>query len=1044
MPDDGPLFIVDNAPNGRTGLDYLREWSEIATKFDIATGFFDIGALLALDGHWQRLDGLRILMGGEVGVPSKKAMLAAVSARAVALLDASIEVEKDSDPFLEGADAIVQGMADGRIECRVYSRDKFHAKAYITHGRLEVVGSQALVGSSNFTRAGLTQNVELNIRLESSSEVDQLQRWYEEHWQQAEQVAPEILKTIQRHTIEYDPFDVYANALRSLVSRRDPRDVSWDEHSSKVYPKLDRYQQEAYSALTDIAEQHGGALLCDGVGLGKTFVGLMLIERLVMKEGKRVVLLAPKAVSEAVWEKELKEHLPHVGGSSGTADFSALTLINHTDLSRGGDFPERIARMTELADAVVIDESHHFRNRGRKPVEDDPETWSRYHRLAELIQGGGRRKQVFQLTATPINNSLNDFRHLIELFSGDDDAHFSQTLGVPSVAGNLNALTRRVRDELDIDVEPAEAPEVMQEALSDDPLFQGLVVQRSRDYARKSQTLETGTATAFPKRQEPVVTNYSLEKGYGRLLDLLDESFERDKPLFSLAMYYPLAFYTGDDESLNPIEENRQRQVVALIRTNFLKRFESSVFAFERSCDRLMRRLLAFLHANATSDTDRRLYERWVQQHATLLGFIAHRQLELLGEEIEEEDEDSEDVVPPELVAQFSPLDPAEFDMPAILGECILDLDQLARLLEETRKFTAKDDDKLRTLRDVLKEEVDGGRKVLVFTEFADTARYLKRQLMQAGFSAVEELDGSRGVDRAAVITRFSPYYNGSSSTALADAQSEEIQILVATDVLSEGLNLQDATRLVNFDIHWNPVRLMQRIGRVDRRLNPEVEHRLIEDHPELASDRGSVVIRNFLPPDELDTLLKLYEKVSYKTLLISKTLGIEGKKFLTPDDDYEALKEFNATYEGSTSRIEELHLEYQELLLNDPALEARLADLPSGVFSGRAADREGVFLCFELPALDTERGEFTLAAGVTRWYLVAADGGILEDVGAITDTVRSKPDTPRVVKAPRDGLRAAKTEVEKHIKNTYLKALNAPLDAPPPRLVSWMELSSS
>jgi len=210
------------------------------------------------------------------------------------------------------------------------------------------------------------------------------------------------------------------------------------------------------------------------------------------------------------------------------------------------------------------------------------------------------------------------------------------------------------------------------------------------------------------------------------------------------------------------------------------------------------------------------------------------------------------------------------------------------------------------------------------------------------------------------------------TSAALAAAGEKETQVLIATDVLSEGLNLQDATRLINYDIHWNPVRLMQRIGRVDRRLNPDVETQLVADHPELAAHRGTIAFWNFLPPDDLDTLLRLYGKVSHKTLLISKTLGIEGKKLLKPEDDYAALKEFNAAYEGQTTVQEQLHLEYQQLLDEHPGLEERLEGMPRGIFSGRertTAGRTGVFFCYRLPALDTESGEYTWEAGVTRWY---------------------------------------------------------------------------
>lgn len=1035
MTDDGPLFIVDNAPDGQSGLDYLREWCELATTFDIATGFFDIAALLALDGHWQKLEGMRILMGDEVSHRTKKALLEAVKTRATDHLDASIEEVKQVDPFLKGAPAVVAALASKTIDCRVYNRDKFHAKAYITHGKFDVLGSQALVGSSNFTHAGLTQNVELNIKIESSSEVAQLQRWYEKHWDDAVEITAEILKTIERHTVEHTPFQIYAAALRALVSSEDPSDLVWDQNSSKMYPKLDRYQSEAYAALIEIARQHGGALLCDGVGLGKTYVGLMLLERLVLREGKRVVLLAPKAVRDAVWEPELRRHLGHIGGFDGNVDFSNLTVFNHTDLSRGGEYVERFARIAELADAVVIDEAHHFRNRGRKPVEDDVTTWSRYHRLAELVRGGGRTKQVYLLTATPINNSLNDFAHLLQLFSGEDDAHFLHTLGVPSVQARLNALTRRVREELHTDDDVRDAPDVLQDALADDALFRGLVVQRSRAYARQSQILEKGEATAFPERGDPKVVSYRLLKTHRQLLELIDESFERHKPLFSLAIYYPLAFSKSPD--VDPVEENRQRQVVGLIRTNFLKRFESSVYAFERSCDRLMRKLLAFLKKH-----DERIFDRWVAQHESLLDFVRYRQLDLLGQEEPEDQEETEDLVPPELLDAFEDLDPEQFDIPGICTECVLDLDQIAKLLESSRSFTAKDDDKLKALIKLAKGIAGEGGKLLVFTEFADTARYLGRQLEQAGVANVEHIDGSRGIDRAEVIRRFAPYYNGTSTPELVAGGRQEIDVLVATDVLAEGLNLQDATQLANYDIHWNPVRLMQRIGRVDRRLNPDVEAKLVADHPTLGHARGRVAIHNFLPPDELDLLLKLYEKVSFKTLLISKTLGIEGRRFLTPEDDFEAIKEFNASYEGSTSAVEALHLEYQQLLEEHPGLEQELLGLPGGVFSGKCAGVAGLFLCFQLPALDTELGAFTLEAGSSRWYLRRDDGAIEESVASIAEFVRSQPDTERRVVAERADLVAAKREVEKHITNTYLKALDAPLDSPPPRLVAWMELA--
>ena len=216
------------------------------------------------------------------------------------------------------------------------------------------------------TRPGLTRNVELNIQVQSGREVAQLQDWFETHWAAAEDVTEDVLRTITRHTADFMPFDVYAKALHEFFRGRELTAGEWDESQSRMFVQLDRYQQEAYWSLMKIARQHGGAFLCDGVGLGKTFVGLMLIERLVLHENKRVVLFAPKAAREGVWEPHLRRWLPHIGGVGGGADFSSLSVFSHTDLGRGNEFPERFQRMTDLADAVIIDEAHHFRNRGSR------------------------------------------------------------------------------------------------------------------------------------------------------------------------------------------------------------------------------------------------------------------------------------------------------------------------------------------------------------------------------------------------------------------------------------------------------------------------------------------------------------------------------------------------------------------------------------------------------------------------------------------------------------------------------------------------------
>ena len=357
------LFIVDNSDANWKAKDYLREWTEIAHTFDIATGYFEIGALLALDGQWQKLDKLRILMGDEVSKRTRKALLAGVET-VTRLLDASIENEKEKNDFLSGVPVIVEALRSKQIECRVYAKEKFHAKAYITHSNLSVVGSSALVGSSSFTLPGLTDNVELNIQLRR--EVEILQEWYERHWDVAEDITPNILQVVERHTREYRPFDVYAKALQEYFRGHEMSVGEWELTRSRLYKKLDQYQKEGYQALMKIVRQqevqhgHGGAFLCDGAGLGKTFIGMMVIERLVEHERKRVALFVPKAARVAVWSKALRDYLPGISGVFGN-----LEVFNHTDLYRTNEeIQTRLAQVKERADVIVIDEAHHFRNPG--------------------------------------------------------------------------------------------------------------------------------------------------------------------------------------------------------------------------------------------------------------------------------------------------------------------------------------------------------------------------------------------------------------------------------------------------------------------------------------------------------------------------------------------------------------------------------------------------------------------------------------------------------------------------------------------------------
>ena len=363
--------------------------------------------------------------------------------------------------------------------------------------------------------------------------------------------------------------------------------------------------------------------------------------------------------------------------------------------------------------------------------------------------------------------------------------------------------------------------------------------------------------------------------------------------------------------------------------------------------------------------------------------------------EFHEEEQSEESDLGEVFLDSFVAIPRADYKIDEIFDETYSDLETVVDFLEEMQRFPPTHDDKLKELVKLLtKDAVLKKHKVIIFTEFMTTARYLKKQLLVSDIKGVDEIDGDSKRNRADVIQEFAPY-----------------------------------------DLHWNPVRLMQRMGRVDRRMNPAVEKQLVADHPGEAALRGKVAYWNFLPPDDLGSLLRLYKRVAFKTLRISKVLGIEGKRLLTPSDDFDALRDFTHIYEGEASPAEQLHLEYQKLLRENPALEPFLNSAPLRLFSGKEhlrPETHAVFFCYRLPAEDKtlpSEDAWEGEAGRTGWYIynVTSDS-IVEDSAAIAEIIRSTLKTPRHCVQSEETLREIRLKVEKHIKNTYLKQVQAPI----------------
>lgn len=1024
------LYTVDNSTENQSVRNYLRDWCSVSKQMDIATGYLEIGGLLELDGCWQKLDKIRIILGNEVTKRTQVVIEEAVKVLLSRLKD-SVDTEQEKNEFLLGVPAILAALKSGKIECRVFDKSKFHAKAYITYFKdeyrnqfirsMNIPAGYALVGSSNFTKAGLTQNIELNVQIKD--EVEQLQDWFDLHWEKGVDITEAILSVVEKHCKEYSPYDVYLRSMFEYFKTREETISEWENHDSVIYPGLAQYQRDGYNSMVEIANRYNGAFCCDGVGLGKTYIGMMLIERFVKKERKNVVLMVPASARISVWETTIKKYIPEI-----LEGFYPFKIINHSDLllEKNQNLMDQIAQQAEI---VVIDEAHHFRNRAS----------NRYRKLFDMMTQGPEKK-MFMLTATPINNSFLDLQHLIELFTHRQDDYFaSAPLGIHSLSGHFKKMEGKLYGSTPM----GEIGDNSNDIFRGDELVNQLVVQRSRAYVKKSLSTAEGANVSFSLRQPPVVANYSLKLSYGKLIDDFTQSFYRkDKEtgrpiaILSLAVYSPYEneYFIGDKSKIDEMVSGRQAQIVNLIRQLLLKRFESSIAAFEETCIKIYIRLRKFL-IDYKEYGSKRTIDRLLVKHSDVWTYIE----KFVENDIQRTIEDVEDDLPNYVWESDNDFDISEFDIRAMLDDTILDMEVLAEFIEDMMEFSTEKDDKIRELKRILTEDTRiVGKKVIIFTEYRATALYIYRELEKAGFKNVYEIDGQSKEERHCMVQRFAPYYNDLSSKNVEN----EIQILIATDVLAEGLNLQDASCLINYELHWNPVRLMQRIGRIDRRRNADIEERLLSDHPELAADREKAYYWNFLPPEELEKLLALYKTVSKKTLRISKTFGIEGKKLLTPDDDYEALKDFNSQYEGEASGDEMIALAYQELLAANPTYANTVIELPKKMYSGRLSSHiKGYFFCYELPVKKAD-GNWSDGNGMYRWYILDVDKGtIFQNPYEIWNIIKCEVSEARELTTTESEFFENRKIIEDFIKKSYMRSVQAPVGVRA-RLVTWLQLN--
>ena len=1021
--------IITNATRRRNMLHSFLLGLPKVGRLDVITGEFEVAAFLHLADVWPHLESVRILVGNTQKPKSKGEVFDRIG-----LADnRSIEMLKERTDDLKVLEQVKGGLKSGRIEIRAYLREKLNGALYLYTDPTGL--RMGYAGSSSFSLDGLSFGTELNTALDQH-QCEEMLALFETLFVNSEDLHKEIKTHIDRHTRVFSPYEVYMKSLYEYFKGREISPGVWEKQNSKIFPILSGYQRDAYYQLLRIGELYSGALLCDGVGLGKTFVALMLIERMV-QERKRVVVIVPKSTREAVWEACIRRYIPDVRGVFG----SLVVVYNHTDLLRGAtaerDFVSEFDEIQRHADVIIIDEGHHFRTPSSR----------RSQKLYELSEG----KIVYLLTATPINNTLFDLQHLMEFFTRRNDARFEH-LGINSIRGYLIQKERLIAQKMagEMEEENFQADYDIVEAeqiLNDDRLFREVVVQRSRVYVKEREML-ADKQTLFPDRQPPQVADYSLKDTYGPLLDDLRNAFDRDDPLLKLSIYYPLAYARRPADSPEQRKEaNRQKQIVGLVRTTLLKRFESSWRSFQFSCEDLLLKMFAMVRK-----LNEKKYEQWRNLNALWLSNIEDHMRDRFDLGKDRDDMEEEDLLSG-FADALPDLDPRLYHINRIVSDTLNDMNLIVRFLGRLKGMKPQKDTKLQRLMGLLKTDPLLSRhKVVVFSEYRDTARYLSQALQAAKIRDFQQIDSTSKVDRLEVIRRFAPFYNYEDAAKHAKALASPIRVLISTDILSEGLNLQDAFLLINYDLHWNPVRLMQRIGRVDRRMNPDLEKQLLSARPDEKGLRGRIWFWNFLPPAELSDLLSLYHRVAHKVLKISETTGLEGEKLLTPEDHFNTLKNFNEAYEGMPSTEERMRLHLNRELKDDPDLEAALENLPWRIFSSKASDNgiRGLFACYRFPAAASTKLDDAL--GELRWYFLPDNGqnvltSVREIDGYVATTHQVATNTLISPKDRRDRLKL----IEKHIKTKDLKKRKAVTMAQVAgsgesdrlQLVAWMDVSS-
>ena len=977
----------------------LRNTPNIA----IATAFLNPSGFALIADELEQAPKVRLLLGAEPEQEVVRAISDSDADRNIRLTEALkrhsdwIIAERDALGFTreasEQAKRLVEWLgqlddsAHARVEVRRFTKGFLHGKAFISEdSSLPAV----LAGSSNFTYAGLSLNAELNLGYGAGDQVhgNLVREWFEHYWTQSETF--DLASIYAEQWKEHAPWTIFIRMLQELYGS----DLD-DQIPRKLQLALTQFQSDGVARAMRLLDSLGGVLIADEVGLGKTYLAGELIARSANEHRQNVLIVCPASLKTGMWDPFLEKH----NFSRRVKVYSYEEIRIRMDESHDGH-EEFIRSMDDFA-LVVIDEAHNLRNAATQRSEA----------IDKAILAGSTPKKVILLTATPVNNSLTDLETLIKYFVRDD-AQFA--------AENIPSIKQYIKHAQDLEPERLTPEHLF-------TLMDQVAVRRTRKFVKDNypgQEIEGSNGqkmvVEFPTPKVYRI-DYKLEEIGDRLISKVVYALDLPEDTPMVARYRAkksdtgrliLARYTSSAYLLSGEIEKFQVSNAGLLRSALLKRLESSPQALNSTLTKLVAAHEAFLEA--------------LKQGSVLKGDALREWTSSDAESLDEfigtlDEESQQDVEANQL-----------YDIKALKEDVESDLVLLIELKELASKTARESDYKAQTLVRELTEIATRSRKadprgvsskdrrkVIVFSSFADTIMDLhervKTAIDKSGTSPLSDYKGrlaepimggnlsnkvlgyAGGVDqghRTRMMSEFAPETAGSTKIDGTPLSPDNYDIILTTDVLSEGVNLQQAGRIINYDLPWNPMRIVQRHGRIDR----------------IGSKHDTVQMGLFFPAAHLDELLHLEETLERKLAQAEAAVGAgvvlpgrtPSKQVIFSDTREQIDQLYNENAELLESRGSSAALSGEEyrrrlsLVLQDPFSRHDVEALPYGSGSGFENSKirgNGYVFCMKIG--NHEKPWFRFIPVDKNWKPIFVEGKNLVNDDMLTSLVAADPENP-------------------------------------------------